>query len=108
MTSLAFDTHASVKKLKDAGFTEQQAEAQVEVLVEIIESNLVTKRDLKEVEAVLKLDIAEVKRDVEALRLATKHDLEVLKQELRAEMWRIVGVQTIVLIGVMVALKIFT
>lgn len=108
MTSLAFDTHASVKKLKDAGFTEQQAEAQVEVLVEIIESNLVTKRDLKEVEAALKLDIAEVKRDVEALRLATKHDLEVLKQELRAEMWRIVGAQTIVLIGVMVALKIFT
>jgi hypothetical protein len=39
--------------------------------------------------------------------LATKLDLEVLKQELRAEMWKTVGAQTIVLIGVMVALKIF-
>jgi hypothetical protein len=39
--------------------------------------------------------------------LATKLDLEVLKQELRAEMWKIVGAQTILLIGVMVALKIF-
>jgi hypothetical protein len=64
MTSLAFDTYASVKKLKDAGFTEQQAEAQVQVLAEIIESNLATK-----------LDIAEVKRDIEALRLATKADI---------------------------------
>lgn len=39
--------------------------------------------------------------------LATKLDLEVLKQELRAEMWKTVGAQTILLIGVMVALKIF-
>jgi hypothetical protein len=39
--------------------------------------------------------------------LATKLDLEVLKQELRAEMWKTVGTQAIVLIGVMVALKIF-
>lgn len=39
--------------------------------------------------------------------LATKLDLEVLKQELRAEMWKIVGAQTILLIGVMVTLKIF-
>jgi hypothetical protein len=38
---------------------------------------------------------------------ATKLDLEVLKQELRAEMWKTVGAQTILLIGVMVALKIF-
>jgi hypothetical protein len=35
--------------------------------------------------------------------LATKVDLA----ELRAEMWKIAGAQTILLIGVMVALKIF-
>jgi len=28
MSALAFDTHAAVKKLQQAGFTEQQAEAQ--------------------------------------------------------------------------------
>jgi hypothetical protein len=71
MTSLAFDTHASVKKLKEAGFTEQQAEAQVQVLSQIIESNLATK-----------LDIAEVKRDIETLRLATKADIVESKVDL--------------------------
>jgi hypothetical protein len=31
-----FDTHASVKKLQDAGFTEQQAEAQVQMVSEVL------------------------------------------------------------------------
>lgn len=33
--------------LKAAGFTEKQAEAQVEIFTDYIEHNLVTKRDLK-------------------------------------------------------------
>jgi hypothetical protein len=75
MTSLAFDTHAAVQKLKEAGFTEQQAEAQVQVLSEIIESNLATKQDLKEVEIALK-------RDIEMLRADTKAELAELKSDL--------------------------
>jgi hypothetical protein len=75
-----FDTHASVKKLKDAGFTEQQAEAQVEVISGLLGSSLATK-----------LDIAEVKHDIEALRLATKADIDELKTELKTD---IAGVRT--------------
>ncbi|MBF0566553.1 MAG: DUF1640 domain-containing protein [Nitrospirae bacterium] len=45
-----FDTHAYVKKLKAAGFTEEQAEIQAETLSEIVEERLTTKRDLKELE----------------------------------------------------------
>src|SRR5438067_2314113 len=74
MTSLAFDTHASVKKLKEAGFTEQQAEAQVQVLAGIIESSLATK-----------LDIAEVKRDIERLGAELKHDLGSTEAALRRD-----------------------
>jgi hypothetical protein len=70
-----FDTHASIKKLTDAGFTEQQAEAQVQVIADILQSNLATK-----------LDIAEVKRDIEALRLATKADLESLRLATKADL----------------------
>jgi hypothetical protein len=79
MNSL-FDTHASVKKLKDAGFTEQQAEAQVEVISGLLGSSLATK-----------LDIAEVKHDIEALRLATKADIAELRTELKTD---IAGVRT--------------
>lgn len=45
-----FDTHAYVRKLKAAGFTEEQAEIQAETLSEIVEERLSTKRELKELE----------------------------------------------------------
>lgn len=37
-------------RLKAAGFTEKQAEAQVEIFSDYVEHGLVTKRDLKELE----------------------------------------------------------
>lgn len=47
---MIFDTLAYAKKLKEVGFTEQQAEVQAETLREIIDTNLATKRDLKDME----------------------------------------------------------
>jgi Protein of unknown function (DUF1640) len=68
MISLAFDTHASVKKLKEAGFTEQQAEAQVQVLLEILGSNLVTKEDIAQLERATKEDLHTIKTDLAVLK----------------------------------------
>lgn len=45
-----FDTYEYVKKLKSVGVTEQQAEVQAEALKNVIEHELTTKRDLKELE----------------------------------------------------------
>ena len=45
-----FDTHAYVKELQAVGFTEKQAEVQANTLKALIESELATKRDLKELE----------------------------------------------------------
>jgi len=50
MSSAIFDTLAYAKKLKAAGFTEQQAEVQAEAIFEIIDEKLATKRDLRELE----------------------------------------------------------
>ena len=52
-----FDTLAYAKKLKAAGFTEDQAEIQAQALAEIIEERLATKQDLKELELRLKHDL---------------------------------------------------
>ena len=52
-----FDTLAYAKKLKAAGFTEEQAEIQAEALSEIIEERLATKQDLNELELRLKHDL---------------------------------------------------
>ena len=49
MTTTAFDTLKAAKTLKNGGFTEEQADAQVEVHMQVTE-NLATKHDLKSLE----------------------------------------------------------
>ena len=50
MKAIAFDTLSYANKLIAAGFTKQQAEVQAEAIVELINENLATKRDLQEME----------------------------------------------------------
>jgi predicted phage-related endonuclease len=53
-TALAFDTLQYAKRLKQAGFTEEQAEVQAEGLREFIDDHLATKQDIKELEKEIK------------------------------------------------------
>ena len=76
-STVAFDTLAYARKLKAAGFTEQQAELQAEALGEIVEERLATKqdvlalkRDIKELETTLKRDIKELEMRL-TIRLGT-------------------------------------
>ena len=57
--AIAFDTHRYIKHLTQTGFTEEQAEALAEEQVLLLNTNLVTKNDLAQVEAGLKADIAQ-------------------------------------------------
>jgi len=57
MDAIIFDILAYAKKLKSAGFTEQQAEVQAEVLASLVNEQLATKRDLQEFELNLKHDL---------------------------------------------------
>jgi hypothetical protein len=87
MTSLTFDTHDFVKKLKGVGFSEEQAELLTELqkttVINALEQarhnyeldDLATKRDLKELETNLK-------KDIEILRLETKRDIAESKADL--------------------------
>ena len=68
MAAITFNTLAYAKKLKAAGFTEEQAEVQAEAFADIIEEKLATKRDLKELETNLR-------RDMKEMELRLKHDL---------------------------------
>ena len=47
---MVFDTLKSVEELQEAGIPENQAEAQVRVFQRIIESDLATKRDMKDLQ----------------------------------------------------------
>jgi capsule polysaccharide export protein KpsE/RkpR len=76
MSALPFNTHAFVKRLQSAGFTEEQAEVIADIQLEAgaayIEQakhdfhldDVATKRDLREVELKIEARIAETKADL--------------------------------------------
>lgn len=64
MTAVAFDTLIFTKKMREAGFTEQQAEAQASAIAEIIDDNLATKKDIE----LVRKDIELVRKDIELIR----------------------------------------
>ncbi len=83
MTAIIFDTHDFVKKLKNVGFSEEQAEVITELQKTTISGTLeqakheyqldelMTKRDLKEIDLKFELIRSDLKRDV----AETKADL---------------------------------
>jgi hypothetical protein len=78
MTAI-LDTHAWVKRLKDAGFTEEQAEAGVSLVTEALASRLetlTTKQDLKETEPRLEAKLKETEARLEAKLKDTEVRLE--------------------------------
>ncbi len=107
MSSITFDTLAYVKKMKSVGFTNEQAEAQAEEIAKLLESQLVTKRDLQEAEnriiheltlrigtmivavAGLVIGIIEMTKQANPMTtiafqvLATKQDIVSIKEEIQ-------------------------
>ena len=53
MTTITFDSLGYAKQLEAAGFTREQAEVQTQAIREVIEEQLATKRDLKDLETSL-------------------------------------------------------
>ena len=104
MTAMAFDTLKFAKRLKEGGFTDQQAETLAQAEAEFIEQNLSTKRDLKELEVALKRDIEElrggVKRDIDELCADLKRDMKELEYRLTIKL----GAMSVVAVGAMATL----
>ena len=79
----AFDTHAAVKRLREAGFTEGQAEALSDTLQNgVAGGDLATKADLAEVKAAMatKAELAEVKTELKTDLAEVKIDLLWIKR----------------------------
>ena len=55
--AITFDTLSYVKKLEKAGVPDAQAEAHAQAIAGLIDEELATKRDLKELEMRLKHDL---------------------------------------------------
>jgi hypothetical protein len=68
---LFFDTLQYVKKLREAGVAENVAEIQAEAFKEVMENNLASKQDIKD----LRQDILAMKKDL-------THDIEGLSRNI--------------------------
>lgn len=117
MNAIPFDTLHFANRLKSVGFTDEQAQAITELQLTVTDSTLeqarhdyhlddvATKRDLKEMETLLR-------HDVEALEINLRREIEVLRAdtvrmiaESKADLTRwIIGAgffQTALIIGVL-------
>lgn len=100
MGAVAFDTHAFIKQLKEAGFEEAQAEALSETLKKAQEAHLG--------ELATRHDIGELKRDIEELKLSTRHDLKELELRIDGELKLLKWMISVILAGVVsLVLKAF-
>jgi hypothetical protein len=97
---MPINTLEFARRMTKAGFTREQAEAQAELFAEIVESDLATKRDLKDVEAKLSRDIKELEVRMSGFQADVKRDLK----ELELKMWQMTlgsAVLVTVLVGFM-------
>ena len=60
MSTVTFDSHAFVKELTRAGMPEEQAEVLARSQAALIDDNLATKQDLKEMEPAARQDLKEL------------------------------------------------
>jgi Protein of unknown function (DUF1640) len=69
MASVSFDTLKVARKLEQAGFSAQQAEAVAESLKDALTtSEVATKADLREIAAELRAEIAEVRSELRLMK----------------------------------------
>lgn len=74
--AVPFDPLKYVKQLEQVGFTRDQAEVQAETFLSIVQEQLITKYDLKELEN-------EIKHDMKELEGELKHNMKELEGELK-------------------------
>ena len=75
MPSLAFDTHAAVKRLQDAGADERLAEAVVATLGAAVSEHVATKTDIATVKTDLEARIERLDAKIEKLELRMTNKL---------------------------------
>lgn len=65
--SAVFDTLKYAKRLREGGFTEQQADTLAVAQVELVGQGLATKADIAELRMATRADIAELKAEIQAM-----------------------------------------
>jgi hypothetical protein len=113
MPAVLFDSHGFVRRMQSAGMPEPQAEALADEYVHLVEGALATKSDLsvlatKSDLAALAADLRETKltftADLRQTELRLEGRIEAVKSDILKWMFGTIGLQTVALLGAIVAL----
>lgn len=85
-TQPKYDSLEYASELKEVGFTDDQAKIQAKALFRVIDQQLVTKQDIKELEGKIAFDMKELEAklsyDIKELELKTAHRIKELESQL--------------------------
>ena len=82
MTQVAFDSLASTKRLKDNGFSENQAEAITMVIKDGLEGDIATKADIVKLESELSKSIAETNSNLSEFKIETNNNFATIQTKI--------------------------
>jgi hypothetical protein len=94
-----FDTLQYVKKLKEAGVAENIAEIQAEAFKEVMENNLASKQDIKD----LRQDMLAMKKDLTHDIEGLSRNIELVKKDLTIRLGGMMAVSVSIL-GVLISI----
>lgn len=90
MALIAFDTLKYASRLEKSGFERKQAvelaEAQAEVLSDLMQEKLATKEDLRETKIALQAQIQEVRTELHGVKTELQAQTQEVKVDLQAQM----------------------
>lgn len=74
------------KSLEEVGVAREQAEVHMQIITEVIESELATKQDMKDLKSELKQEMQELRHEMQSLRVELKNDMQLLRTEVQLGM----------------------
>jgi hypothetical protein len=70
-----------VHRLKEVGFTQEQAETQAQIITEVNDNSLTTKQDLEVLEKDLKQEISELRQEMRSEFVLVRNEISLLRNE---------------------------
>ena len=104
MTMAAFDTLKAVKRLKEAGLDEAQAEAMVETFGGPPHDSLATRDDLAATEEKLRTEIAHTEEKLRGEIVQVRTEIQAATAALGKELFRAMFVMAFAIVGLTVTL----
>ena len=104
MSTLVFDTLEHAKKLKAVGFTEAQAEAQTGLIVDLIETQVVTKDHFDRSIGDLHKEMGDIRKEMDARFIDLRKEMDARFKELELRMTIRLGTMMVISIGIVAPL----